>query len=80
MIYGLDDEWNACDEGDHAIYTQPPDRIDPTHYARVVHELRQDVQRLNSEAMDLHEQNRRAVERGHMLAQRITDALLALTR
>lgn len=49
--YGLDEEWDQTNEGHHAIYTMNPSDIPASQAARVIYELRLDIDRLNREAM-----------------------------
>lgn len=50
--YGLDEEWDLTNEGDQMIYTTNPPDIPVAFAARVIHELRKDCNRLNSEVME----------------------------
>ena len=47
-------DWNVTEEGHHMIYEMPPEDVPVSLAARVIYELRLDVQRLNAEAINLH--------------------------
>ena len=51
MLHGLDHDWHATDLGDYRIYKQRPDDIPVACAARVIYELRLDIDRLNGEVM-----------------------------
>jgi hypothetical protein len=51
--FGLDEEWDLTDEGDHFIYTADPLDVPASVAARVIYELRKDCNRLNTEVMTL---------------------------
>jgi hypothetical protein len=46
------EDWDLTDEGEHAIYTLAPDLVPASVTARVIYELRKDIDRLNSESME----------------------------
>ena len=54
-IYGQEVDWSESDEGHQTIYEMAPNLIPADQAARVIYELRLDVTRLNSEAIDYFE-------------------------
>jgi hypothetical protein len=52
QLLGLHVDWDLTDEGEHTIHTLAPDQVPVSAAARVIYELRKDVDRLNAEALE----------------------------
>jgi hypothetical protein len=50
-IYGMPVEWTEGEEGHLTVYDMAPELIPADQVARVIYELRLDVNRLNAEAI-----------------------------
>ena len=50
-LYGREEDWDMTDKGQHTIYSMDPDLVPARDSARVIYELRLDVNRLNAEVM-----------------------------
>lgn len=54
--HGVDEEWSETDDGHRIIYFTDPSEVPARVAARVIYELRLDVDRLNNETIELRRQ------------------------